>query len=103
MNKRKAVCIERCTYSLVGGRWNRALGVPRQRPTQLQNRSRPRGWLPPSLRSRISNVLTWASRYCRWAPITRIDVERVRFDLHLLQNPEIAGVQYQRGELVGWE
>ena len=24
MNERKAVCIERCTYSLVGGRWKRA-------------------------------------------------------------------------------
>ena len=34
MNERKAVCIERCTYSLVGGRWNRAVNAPRQRPTQ---------------------------------------------------------------------
>jgi hypothetical protein len=35
--------------------------------------------------------------------MTRIDVEQVRFDTHLLQNPELAGVQYQRGELMGWE
>jgi len=27
----------------------------------------------------------------------------VRFDTQLLQNPEIAGVQYQQGELAGWE
>ncbi len=55
------------------------------------------------LRSRIGNVLTWARRYGRWTPITRLEVERVKFDLHLIQNPEIAGVEYQRGELAGWE
>src|SRR5258707_9440969 len=34
MNKQKAVCIERCTYSLVGGQWKRAVSAPRQWPTQ---------------------------------------------------------------------
>ena len=32
----------------------------RYRPPRFANRTRPRGWLPPSLRSRIGNVLTWA-------------------------------------------
>jgi len=59
--------------------------------------------LPPSLRSRIGNVLTWARRYGCWTPITRFEVERVKFDPHLMQNPEIAGIEYQRGELAGWE
>lgn len=36
-------------------------------------------------------------------PLTRIDVERVRFDVALMQDPELSGVAYQRGELVGWE
>ena len=35
--------------------------------------------------------------------MTRIDVERVTFDTHLLQDPEVSGIQYQRGELAGWE
>jgi len=30
-------------------------------------------------------------------------VERVRFDTHLLQNPEISGTEYQHGTLAGWE
>lgn len=75
----------------------------RYRKPRFENRSRSQGWLPPCLRSRLSNVLSWASRYRQWAPMTRIDVECVRFDMQLLQNPEIAGVHYQRGELVGWE
>jgi 5-methylcytosine-specific restriction endonuclease McrA len=75
----------------------------RYRPPRFANRTRPKGWLPPSLRSRIGNVLTWARRYGRWVPIARLEVERVKFDLHRMQNPEIAGVEYQRGELAGWE
>jgi hypothetical protein len=39
----------------------------------------------------------------RWAPVTRIEVERVKFDPQLLANPELAGIEYQRGELFGWE
>jgi len=75
----------------------------RYRPPRFSNRRRPKGWLPPSLLSRIGNVQTWARRYQRWAPVSRIEVERVRFDTHLMQNPEVTGVLYQQGELAGWE
>ena len=75
----------------------------RYRPARFQNRRRKEGWLPPSLCSRIKSVLTWANRYLRWVPLARIEVERVKFDLALMQNPEIEGVAYQRGELAGWE
>ncbi len=75
----------------------------RYRAPRFENRARPKGWLPPSLRSRMGNVLTWAQRYLTWASIMRIEVERVKFDLQLMQNPEIVGVEYQRGELAGWE
>lgn len=75
----------------------------RYRAPRFDNRRRPEGWLPPSLRSRVENVLSWASRYRRLAPIAFIEVETVRFDTQALQNPEISGVEYQRGELFGYE
>ena len=75
----------------------------RYRASRWRNRRRAPGWLPPSLQSRIGNVLSWARRYQRWVPLSRIEVERVKFDLALLQNPELSGVEYQRGELFGWE
>ena len=75
----------------------------RYRAPRWSNRRRKPGWLPPSLQSRIGNVLTWARRYQRWIPISRIEVERVKFDIALLQQPELTGVEYQRGELFGWE
>ena len=75
----------------------------RHRAPRFANRATPKGWLPPSLRSRLGNILAWTSRYGRWAPISRIEVEHVRFDTQLLEHPEISGVEYQYGELAGWE
>jgi 5-methylcytosine-specific restriction endonuclease McrA len=48
-------------------------------------------------------VLTWVARLRRLAPIGAISQELVKFDTQLLQHPEVAGVQYQQGELVGYE
>ena len=75
----------------------------RYRPARFANRRRPEGWLPPSLESRIANIQTWVNRL-RWsAPIESISMELVKFDTQELQNPEISGVEYQQGELMGYE
>ena len=75
----------------------------RYRPARFDNRRRPKGWLPPSLMSRVHNIETWANRLFRFAPITHLAMELVRFDTQLMENPEISGVEYQQGELVGYE
>lgn len=75
----------------------------RYRPPRFQNRHRPAGWLPPSLESRLANVLTWVARLRRLAPVAALSQELVRFDTHLLQHAEIKGIAYQQGELAGYE
>jgi 5-methylcytosine-specific restriction endonuclease McrA len=75
----------------------------RYRPSRFLNRRRKQGWLPPSLQSRLANVLTWVVRLQHWCPIGALSLELVKFDTQLLQNPEISGVAYQRGELAGYE
>src|SRR5579863_2887476 len=75
----------------------------RYRAARFNNRARGEGWLPPSLRSRIDNVLTWVRRLSRACPVSEIALELVRFDTQALQNPEISGVEYQQGELIGYE
>jgi hypothetical protein len=75
----------------------------RYRAPRFDNRRRPDGWLPPSLRSRMDNVLSWVDRYHRLAPVTGVSIERVRFDMQALETPDIEGVQYQQGELRGYE
>jgi len=75
----------------------------RYRPPRFLNRRRSSGWLPPSLESRSSNVLTWVERLHRVAPIGARSLELVKFDTQLLQNAEISGIEDQQGELTGYE
>ena len=75
-----------------GYRRRRRAAHLRSRSPFFRNRRRTAGWLPPSLRSRVGNVLTRARRSQRWTPLTRIEVERVRFDQEAVQDPEIRGV-----------
>lgn len=73
------------------------------RKPRFDNRTRPKGWLPPSLRSRVDNTLSWVKKYQKFCPVTGIVLERVRFDTQKLQNPDISGIAYQQGTLFGYE
>ena len=75
----------------------------RYRPARFLNRTRPEGWLAPSLQHRVDTLMTWVHRFRGLAPVVRITQELVRFDLQLMENPEISGVEYQQGELQGYE
>jgi len=75
----------------------------RYRKARFLNRKRPSGWLPPSLMSRVHNIITWVKRLCKVCPMTGLSQELVRFDTQVLENPEISGTEYQQGELLGYE
>ncbi|ADE14833.1 HNH endonuclease [Nitrosococcus halophilus Nc 4] len=75
----------------------------RYRAPRFLNRTKPKGWLPPSLNSRVENVSSWFNRLLDRVPISECHIETVRFDTQKIQNPEINGVEYQQGELMGYE
>ncbi len=75
----------------------------RYRKARFHNRPRRKDMLPPSLESRVQNLLTWVARLSRLTPITHLSVELVRFDLQGMQKPEMQGVEYQQGTLWGYE
>lgn len=75
----------------------------RYRKARFLNRRTPKGWLPPSLLSRVANVETWVTRLMRLCPITTISQELVKFDTQALQHPEISGAEYQQGTPQGYE
>ena len=66
------------------------------------NRSKPSGWLAPSLMHRVQTVETWIKRICRYAPVISIAIEKVKFDIQKMENPDIQGVEYQQGTLAGY-
>ena len=84
-------------------RHSRRARKTRYRPVRFLNRRRDKGWLPPSLLSRVNNIITWTRRLLLATPIAFIEVETVRFDTQKMQNAEISGVEYQQGELLGYE
>jgi 5-methylcytosine-specific restriction endonuclease McrA len=86
--------------SLRRGRRNRHT---RYRQPRFLNRTRPKSWLAPSLQHRVETTLTWVNKLIKFAPITGIYQELVRFDFQKMDNPEISGIEYQQGTLFGYE
>ncbi|MHB8370499.1 MAG: RNA-guided endonuclease IscB [Leptospirales bacterium] len=81
----------------------RRRGNLRHRPPRFDNRTRPEGWLPPSLQHRVDTTGAWVNRLRRLSPVSGISMELVRFDLQKRETPEISGVEYQQGTLAGYE
>ena len=73
------------------------------RAPRFDNRTKPEGWIPPSLLHRVQTTETWVRRYMSLAPLSSIAFEYTNFDMQLMQNPDISGVEYQKGTLQGYE
>ena len=74
----------------------------RYREPRFNNRTRPKGWLAPSLMHRVISTITQVTKLMRLLPIKNISQELVRFDMQQMNNPEISGIQYQQGTLAGY-
>ncbi len=73
-------------------------GQLRYRAPRFDNRRRKPGTLPPSVDTlRVVNTVT------QIYPISSISIERNKLDPQLMANPDIRGVEYQRGTLFGWQ
>ena len=75
----------------------------RYRKARFMFRTKPEGWLPPSLMSRVNNIKTFVRRLITYLPLGAISYENVKFDTQKLMNPDISGTEYQQGELMGYE
>lgn len=81
----------------------RRRGNLRYRAPRFLNRSKPQGWLAPSLQHRVNTTMSWVARLRKWVPATSVAQELVRFDMQKITNPEISGAEYQQGTLAGYE
>lgn len=75
----------------------------RYRAPRFNNRTKPKGWLPPSLQHRVDTTLAMTVLLRKLYPVAKFAFEYVKFDTQLMQNPEISGVEYQQGTLAGYE
>jgi 5-methylcytosine-specific restriction endonuclease McrA len=95
--------IKKRLHDRQGHRLSRRFRHTRYRKPRFQNRQRQAGWLPPSLAARVDQTLHALAQLRQRAPVTDLSVEHVRFDTQKMQNPEISGVAYQQGTLLGYE
>ena len=77
----------------------------RRRPARFNNRAnaRTKDRLPPSTANLVDDTDAIVQTMLRLYPINHLRVEYLRFDTQLMQNPDIRGVEYQRGTLLGWQ
>jgi len=75
----------------------------RYRPPRFDNRVKGKGWLPPSLISRIDQTVNTIKKLQKLTPLISVSIEHVKFDTQLMENAEIKGTEYQQGKLFGWE
>ena len=74
----------------------------RYRKPRFLNRKRSKGWLPPSIKSRLDCHLNLVAKVHKILPISKVVVEVAKFDIQKIKNPDIKGVEYQQGEQFGF-
>ncbi|NUR01872.1 MAG: HNH endonuclease [Streptomyces sp.] len=94
--------IRNCMKQRAGYRHRRRSANCRYRAPRPNNRTRPEGWLPPSLRHRVDTTLSIANRLCRYAPVTEVHMEHGSFDTHAMSaGRPLYGAEYTQGPLAG--
>lgn len=72
----------------------------RYRPARFLNRTRPEGWLAPSVKSRADNVINFIKKYKKLINIDKVMIENVSFDTaQMISEVKLYGEDYQQGNL----
>ena len=76
----------------------------RYREPRFNNRikSKPKGWLAPSVENKINTHLNIIQKLYKILPISKIIVEVASFDIQKIKNPSISNEEYQQGDQLGF-
>jgi hypothetical protein len=75
----------------------------RYRQPRFQNRTKPKGWLAPSVQNKVSVHVKVIELVHQLLPITNVVIEAAQFDIQKIKNPGIQGTAYQQGPQLGFE
>lgn len=76
----------------------------RYRKPRWDNRtkSKPQGWLAPSLQHKLDSHIKFIGSLYKILPITKCIVEVANFDIQKMNNENISGIEYQQGDMLGF-
>lgn len=83
-------------------RGNRRYRKTRYRKPRFLNRTKPKGWLAPSIQHKLDSHKKLISMVKSLLPITNTIIEVAAFDIQKIKNPKISGTEYQNGEQSGF-
>jgi hypothetical protein len=83
-------------------RRSRRFRKTRYRKARFLNRKKPEGWLPPSIQAKLDANFAWIDKFCSLVPSPKLRIEVGKFDVAKMINPDIQGVDYQRGQTYGY-
>jgi len=74
------------------------------REPRFNNRvaSKKKGWLAPSIRHKLDSHIKLVKQIKELLPISSVVVEVANFNIQKIKNPEVKGIEYQRGEQLGF-
>jgi ribosomal protein L28 len=73
------------------------------RQPRFNNRKIKKGHLPPSTQRRFDTQVKLIKKLQGLIPSNKLTVEVGNFDIQKIENPDIAGIQYQQGSLFGYQ
>ena len=72
----------------------------RYREARFLNRTKPQGWIAPSVKSRTDNVINFIKKYKKLLNINKVMIENVSFDTaQMTSDVNLVGTAYQQGPL----
>ena len=74
----------------------------RYRKPRFLNRKRKENWLPPSIEAKLNANFRWIDEIRNLLPNPKLRIEVGKFDVAKMINPEIQGIDYQRGDCYGY-
>lgn len=77
--------------------------IIRNTEARFCNRKYPKGWVTPTVEHLIRTHINLIHKMQKFLPITDVAIEINRFAFMLLDDPTIAGVDYQNGPLKGYK
>ena len=73
------------------------------RKPRFLNRKKKEGWLPPSTQRRYDTHLKIIRQLKKVLPISSVTIEVANFDIAKIENFQIEGVDYQQGDMYGYQ
>ena len=74
-----------------------------RQPRFMNRRNNREGWFAPSIAHKLQTHIKLIEKLKKILPVTKTVIEVASFDTQKMKNPEISGIEYQQGELQGYE